>query len=71
MTISSDEQDWQDAEEHADRIHDLKEELGESLEDEGIIVEKWRVENDLHVTGELTTILNWAQGWRSELEELG
>lgn len=58
-------------EERAERISELKEELGNSLEKEGVVVGKWMIEDDLYVSGSLTSILNWARGWRSELEELG
>jgi len=63
---------YADTEEREDRIHDLKLQMGAELNAlNGVACDPWRLREDLHVTGPLSVIIEWAQDWRSEIEELG
>lgn len=65
---------YDEEEARADRIHELKKVLAESLNffgDGNVSAYPWELEGDIEVHGPLTEIIEWAQGWRSEIEELG
>lgn len=59
-----------DAEWAAERRHEVKKELAEALRAAGIENAPWQLENDVWVTGGLQEIMDFAQEWRSEIEEL-
>ncbi len=62
---------YADTEEREDRIHELKLQMGAELNAlDGVGCDPWRLKEDLYVVGPLSTIIEWAQGWRSEIEEL-
>lgn len=62
---------YDDTEGRADRIHDLKKTLSKSLEERtSTNAYPWQAEDDIYVEGYLSEIIEWAQDWRSEIEEL-
>lgn len=65
--------DWlTEAAEDAVRIREVKADLATSLESETNVKASTREHaKDLHVSGPLSEIWEWAQQWRSEIEELG
>lgn len=63
---------YDEEEGRADRLHELRRDMGAELNAlDGVGCDPWRIRDDLYVVGPLSVILEWAQGWRSELEELG
>lgn len=62
------EYDEEDA--YWERVAELKEGLAESLRAAGIAAHPWELEGDILVEGGLVAIIEWAQDWRSEIEEL-
>ena len=55
-----------------DRIHEIKFTLGPQLNQlPGVACDPWRLRDDLYVVGPLSKIIEWAQDYRSEIEELG
>lgn len=65
------EEEWDEAEERAERMGDLKRQLAVSLEGEGVSAYPWKTEGDIWVEGPLSVIVEWAREWRSEIDELG
>jgi len=63
---------WDEEEGRAERLHELKRDLSASLNSFGSITAlPWELEGDIEVHGPLSEIIEWAQDWRSEIEELG
>ena len=65
------DEEWDEQEEHAERIYEVKKMISAQLEQAGVPALPWELENDVYVGGPLTVILEALDGWRSELEELG
>lgn len=61
--------EWDEQEERAERLSELKTELADDLAQFGVHSE--RMENDLYVHGPLSIIMEFCQANRSEIEELG
>ena len=65
------DEDYDEQEERAERISELKKRIAVQLEQAGVTALPWELEDDIYVEGPLTVILEALDGWRSELEELG
>lgn len=66
------DEEYDEQEERAERMSELKSMLAGDLEAQtSVQVEKWQLEDDLYVSGPLSEIIEWAQAYRSEIEELG
>jgi hypothetical protein len=68
------ETDWNEQEERAERISELKSRLSESIQAHtGGFIQAFpfEAEGDIIVHGPLSAIVEWARDWRSEIEELG
>lgn len=65
------DQEYDEQEERAERISEVKKMIAVQLEQAGVTALPWELEGDVYVAGPLTVILEALDGWRSELEELG
>lgn len=65
------DEEWNEQEERAERISELKRELSAHLKAAGISAFPYELEGDVLVQGPLSTIMEFCQQWRSEIEELG
>lgn len=65
------DEEYDEQEEHAERISEVKKMITVQLEQAGVTALPWELEGDIYVEGPLTVILEALEGWRSELEELG
>jgi hypothetical protein len=64
--------DYDEEEERAKRLVELKRQLSADLESRtSTVADRWRAEDDIYVAGYLSEILEWAHDWRSKIEELG
>lgn len=65
--------DYDEEQERAERIHELKYELAGALSFETEEVEAFpeKAGDDLWVEGPLSQIMEFCHDWRSEIEELG
>lgn len=67
-----DDEEYRLQEEEAERISELKGELAESLNAiRSVSAHPYMLERDIFVHGPLSVLIEWAQDWRSEIEELG
>ena len=62
---------YDEQEERAERISEVKKAIAVQLEQAGVTALPWELEGDIYVEGPLTVILEALEGGRSELEELG
>ena len=65
------DEEYDEQEERAERISEVKKRIAVQLEQAGVTALPWELEGDVYVDGPLTVILEALDGWRSELEELG
>lgn len=65
------DEEYQEAEERAERISEIKKRTSLQIEQAGATALPWEIEDDIYVEGPLTVILEALEGWRSEIEELG